>query len=111
MNAQPTCDLCGEPMPPGEEMFKVHGATGPCPKPPLDPLTHKPDGTPRHPSVAGVLRHFRFAHLPAHLQAISKPCGELAIALANKLPENADLTCALRDLLAAKDNFVRASLP
>ena len=29
------CELCGEPMPPGEEMFKYHGYSGPCPKPPL----------------------------------------------------------------------------
>ena len=29
------CALCGEPMPPGEEMFKYHGYSGPCPKPPL----------------------------------------------------------------------------
>ena len=26
------CDLCGKPMPPGEEMFKYHGYSGPCPK-------------------------------------------------------------------------------
>ena len=26
------CALCGEPMPPGEEMFKYHGYSGPCPK-------------------------------------------------------------------------------
>lgn len=25
------CELCGEPMPPGEEMFKFHGFSGPCP--------------------------------------------------------------------------------
>jgi len=31
---QPVCDLCGEPMPLGEEMFKYHGYSGPCPKPP-----------------------------------------------------------------------------
>lgn len=30
-----TCELCGEPMPPGEEMFKYHGYSGACPKPPL----------------------------------------------------------------------------
>lgn len=30
------CTLCGEPMQPGEEMFKFHGSLGPCPKPPLD---------------------------------------------------------------------------
>ena len=29
------CELCGEPMPEGEEMFKFHGYSGPCPKPPL----------------------------------------------------------------------------
>ncbi|MCV5968908.1 hypothetical protein, partial [Lactococcus petauri] len=27
------CELCGEPMPPGEEVFKYHGYSGPCPKP------------------------------------------------------------------------------
>lgn len=25
------CELCGKPMPPGEEMFKFHGWSGPCP--------------------------------------------------------------------------------
>lgn len=29
------CSLCGEPMPPGEQMFKYHGLSGPCPKPPI----------------------------------------------------------------------------
>lgn len=29
------CEVCGEPMPPGETMFKFHGYSGPCPKPPL----------------------------------------------------------------------------
>ncbi|AMX93760.1 MULTISPECIES: NADAR family protein [Mesorhizobium] len=29
------CDICGEPMPAGEQMFKFHGYSGPCPKPPL----------------------------------------------------------------------------
>lgn len=32
---QPLCELCGEPMPKGEEMFKFHGYSGPCPKPPI----------------------------------------------------------------------------
>lgn len=30
------CELCGEPLPEGEQMFKYHGYSGPCPKPPLD---------------------------------------------------------------------------
>lgn len=32
--SHPVCALCGEPMPDGEEMFKFHGYSGPCPKPP-----------------------------------------------------------------------------
>jgi hypothetical protein len=35
MSEQAKCELCGEPMPPGEEMFKIHGFSGNCPKPPL----------------------------------------------------------------------------
>lgn len=27
------CKICGEDMPAGEEMFKIHGYSGPCPKP------------------------------------------------------------------------------
>ena len=30
----PNCEICGEPMPPGEEMFKFHGFSCDCPKPP-----------------------------------------------------------------------------
>ena len=29
---KPVCELCGEPMPEGEEMFRYHGYSGPCPK-------------------------------------------------------------------------------
>lgn len=29
------CNLCGEPMPKGEEMFNYHGYSGPCPQEPL----------------------------------------------------------------------------
>lgn len=32
---KPLCAICGEPMPDGEEMFKFHGYSGDCPKPPL----------------------------------------------------------------------------
>lgn len=35
MVEQATCGICGEPMPPGEEMFKYHGYSGPCPAPAL----------------------------------------------------------------------------
>ena len=32
MNGAPKCELCGEPMPEGEAMFKFHGYSSPCPK-------------------------------------------------------------------------------
>jgi len=38
MNEVANCQLCGEPMPPGEEMFQFHGYSGPCPKSPLPRL-------------------------------------------------------------------------
>lgn len=38
MSEQPKCEICGEPMLPGEEMFKFHGYSSDCPKPPLPRL-------------------------------------------------------------------------
>jgi hypothetical protein len=35
MSEKHLCQLCGEPMPEGEEMFNYHGYSGDCPKPPL----------------------------------------------------------------------------
>lgn len=35
MSDEAVCELCGDPMPAGEEMFTYHGYSGPCPKPPL----------------------------------------------------------------------------
>lgn len=29
------CEVCGEPLPEHESMFKYHGFSGPCPRPPL----------------------------------------------------------------------------
>lgn len=45
------CELCGEPMPEGEEMFKFHGYSGNCPKSPL----------PRDHGVEGVKKLFKDA--------------------------------------------------
>ena len=61
--------------------------------------------------LVALRHHFRYAHLPELLQAISEPCARLAMQLADSLPEGPDLTCGLRDLPTAKDNFVRARLP
>lgn len=52
---------------------------------------------------------FSYSHLPAHLQEISKPFGELALFVAT-LPRNPERTVALRKLLEAKDCAVRAKL-
>lgn len=35
MSGESRCVVCGEPMPPGEEMFNYHGYSGPCPKEPF----------------------------------------------------------------------------
>lgn len=57
-----------------------------------------------------LLQFFEYAHLPPHLQAVSKPFGDLAHELALILPANAESTTALRKLLEAKDCAVRAVL-
>ena len=43
----PNCELCGEPMPAGEEMFKFHGYSGPCP---LKRQTYPVQNRPRRDS-------------------------------------------------------------
>lgn len=57
-----------------------------------------------------ILQFFAYAHLPAHLQAISKPFHDLAHEMANILPSNTETKAMLRKLLEAKDCAVRANL-
>lgn len=57
-----------------------------------------------------LMQFFAYEHLPAHLQAISKPFGELAQHMVETLPENAERTAGLRKLLEAKDCAVRSQL-
>lgn len=57
-----------------------------------------------------MMQFFAYAHLPEHLQAISRPFGELAQTLVDTLPRNPERTAALRKLLEAKDCAVRASI-
>ncbi|MGW4757768.1 hypothetical protein [Streptomyces chartreusis] len=64
----------------------------------------------RHIGTTHLLRYFEYAHLPEHLQAVSKPCADLANELVNALPDGPELTAGLRKLLEAKDCFVRAAL-
>ncbi len=55
-----------------------------------------------------IIQFFAYEHLPPHLQAVSKPFGDLARSLVNDLPRNPERTVALRKLLEAKDAPVRA---
>lgn len=57
-----------------------------------------------------LLQFFAYEHLPAHLQAVSKPFGDLARQVVETLPSNPERTVALRKLLEAKDAAVRAAL-
>lgn len=64
----------------------------------------------RHPSVAQVLKHFAYSHLPEKLQAISKNCANLALQMCAMIADDPELVVGLRKLLEAKDCFVRAAL-
>lgn len=64
-----------------------------------------------HPAVEHVLKFFKYEHLPPHLQEVSKEFCALAMATAERAPDNPETTVALRKLLEAKDAAVRAVLP
>ncbi len=60
--------------------------------------------------VEPIMQFFAFAHLPPHLQAVSKPFCELAQGIEKTLPRNPERTVSLRKLLESKDAAVRAHL-
>lgn len=64
----------------------------------------------RHPETQHVAKYFAYSHLPPHLQDFSAPCANLAEAMIALLPDGPELTAGLRELLKAKDCFVRAAL-
>jgi hypothetical protein len=57
-----------------------------------------------------MLKWFEYSHLPEHLQAVSKPFGELAQQICETCEGGPERTVALRKLLEAKDAAVRAKL-
>jgi hypothetical protein len=57
-----------------------------------------------------IMQFFAYAHLPPHLQAVSRPVGELAERMDHELPNGPEKSAGLRKLLEAKDCFVRAAL-
>ncbi len=60
--------------------------------------------------MSTTIKYFAYAHLPAALQVVSKPIGDLAHQLEAQLPEGAEKSAGMRKLLEAKDCFVRAAL-
>lgn len=57
-----------------------------------------------------IMKYFAYQHLPAHLQEVSKPIGDLAMLMDESLPDGAEKSAGLRKLLEAKDALVRAKL-
>lgn len=57
-----------------------------------------------------IMKYFEFAHLPPHLQEVSRPIGELAAEMEKTLPDGPEKSAGLRKLLEAKDCLVRAKL-
>ena len=56
------------------------------------------------------MKYFEYAHLPEHLQAVSKPFGDMAAQMNEQLPDGPEKSAGLRKLLEAKDCMVRAAL-
>jgi hypothetical protein len=56
------------------------------------------------------MKYFAYQHLPAHLQEVSKPIGDIATLMDESLPDGAEKSAGLRKLLEAKDALVRAKL-
>ena len=73
-------------------------------------MTNPNEGTAAPAPPEPILQFFAYAHLPAYLQEVSAPFGDLADALVASLPRNPERTVALRKLLEAKDAAVRARL-
>lgn len=55
-----------------------------------------------------IMQFFAHDHLPTHLAEVSKPFGDLAELVHERLPRNPERSVALRKLLEAKDAAVRA---
>lgn len=60
----------------------------------------------RHQAVQHFAHHFDHDHLPPHLAAVSKPFHDMAQHLVDQLPDNPELSSALRSLWDAKNSAV-----
>jgi hypothetical protein len=57
-----------------------------------------------------ILKYFKYKHLPAHLQEVSRSFWLLAVQMEKSLPAGPEKSAGLRKLLEAKDCMVRAAL-
>lgn len=57
-----------------------------------------------------IIKYFAYEHLPAHLQEVSKPIGDLAREMDETLQDGPEKSAGLRKLLEAKDCLVRAKI-
>ncbi len=82
-------------------------------------MPHRRDGdgrdewrqmTVENEGLEGTLKFFSYAHLPEHLQEVSKLFHDLAQTIVKVAPRNPERTVALRKLLESKDAAVRAVL-
>ncbi|WP_371590906.1 hypothetical protein [Streptomyces sp. NBC_00470] len=64
----------------------------------------------RHPATVHLLKMFGYEHLPPDLAAISKQSHDLAHDMTAIIKDGPELSDGLRQLLRAKDSFVRAYL-
>jgi hypothetical protein len=70
----------------------------------------EPLQTERYLMPSTTIQWFKYEHLPAKLQEVSKPIAELAQLMEETLPDGAEKSAGMRKLLEAKDCFVRAKL-
>lgn len=68
------------------------------------------DLTERWPAVRDAFASLAYEHLPAHLQAVSKPFHDLGVQLLAVLPDHRQLVFALDKLVEAKDCAVRVAV-
>lgn len=61
------------------------------------------DTTGRHPATAQAVRGLAYDHLPQHLQTVSKPFHGLVALMLRILPDDPELTAAIRKIREAKD--------
>lgn len=68
------------------------------------------DLTDRHPATVEIMEFFAYDHLPAYLRPVSRLTAKLAEDMVERLPDGPELTFGLRQLLLAKDAFVRQAV-